>query len=189
MQEHCQKQADSVLFSICPTVLKLGVPFTFQLLLSTRNLTPNWGRPKAASFSKDTYGMRGTHRTIYRILRLGQILWPKKLDNTAIFFRKYDFIWPNHTCRSRQIFGGAKEFCPDSPKLAPKSKKTSKKKEKLIMSIRVPCDLQKKAVHVNWGAISCRFERHYFQIKAFGHHSCSDFQGDLEGSQRFCPWF
>ena len=29
--------------------------FTFQLLLGTRNLTPSWGRPKAASFSEHIY--------------------------------------------------------------------------------------------------------------------------------------
>ena len=29
--------------SICLTVLRFGGPFTFQLLLSTRNLTPSWG--------------------------------------------------------------------------------------------------------------------------------------------------
>jgi len=44
----------------------------------------------------------------------------------------------------------------------------------------------KKALHVNSGSISYQFERHYFQIKACWRHFCSDFQGVLEGSQRFC---
>ena len=32
-----------------------GFPFTFQLLLSARNLRPSWGRSNAASFSEDIY--------------------------------------------------------------------------------------------------------------------------------------
>jgi len=37
----------------------------------------------------------------------------------------------------------------------------------------------KKALHVNSGAIT-------FKSKHGGHHFCSDFQGVLEGFQRFC---
>jgi len=68
----------------------------------------------------------------------------------------------SHRCRSRQSFGGAKEFCPNSPTLA-----------------RKILDLQKKAVHVNSGAI-------VFKSKHIGRHFCPDFQGVLEDSQIFC---
>jgi len=44
-----------------------------------------------------------------------------------------------HRCRSRRIFGGAKDFCPNSPKLVRKLSKKS--------------DFQKKALHVILGAI------------------------------------
>jgi len=37
------------------TLLRFGVAFTIQLLLSAINLRPSWGRPKAASFSEDIY--------------------------------------------------------------------------------------------------------------------------------------
>jgi len=43
----------AVRLSICLTALTFGVPFTFQLLLSVRNLTYSWGRRKAASFSEN----------------------------------------------------------------------------------------------------------------------------------------
>jgi len=43
VQKHCQKLAYSILLSILHTVLRFGVPFTFQLLLSSRNLTPSLG--------------------------------------------------------------------------------------------------------------------------------------------------
>ena len=71
----------------------------------------------------------------------------------------------NHRCKSRQMIGGAKEFCLDSPKLA----------QKIL-------DLQKNALHVNLGAI-------IFKSKHVGRHFCSDFWEVLEGSQRFCPDF
>ena len=82
----------------------------------------------------------------------------------------------SHRCRSRQSFGGAKEFCPNSPTLA---RKILDLQKKLFMSIRAPCDLQKKAVHVNSGAI-------VFKSKHIGRHFCPDFQGVLEDSQIFC---
>jgi len=47
------------------------------------------------------------------------------------------------------------------------------------MLIRTPCDLLKNAFHVNSGAI-------IFKSKHVGRHFCSDFQGVLERSQRFC---
>jgi len=81
-----------------------------------------------------------------------------------------------HRFTSRQILGGAKVFCPDSPKLARKLLQIKK------VSIRTPCDLHEKAFHVNSGAI-------IFKSKHVGCHSCSDFQRVLEGSQRFCPDF
>jgi len=40
----------------------------------------------------------------------------------------------------------------------------------------------KKAFHVNLGAI-------IFKSKHVGRHFCSDFQGVLDGSQRYCPDF
>ena len=57
VQEQYQKQARSVLLNICLTVLTFDIPFTFQLLLSARNLIPSWGRSKAASFSENIYVM------------------------------------------------------------------------------------------------------------------------------------
>jgi len=69
-----------------------------------------------------------------------------------------------HRCKSRQNFGGAKEFCPNSPKLVRK-KLTSKKK--LFMSIRAP----------------------FFKSKHVGRHFCLYFQKVCEGSQRFFPDF
>jgi len=68
------------------------------------------------------------------------------------------------------MFGDAKEFCPDCPKLA---RKIHDLQKKLFMSIQAPCYL-----HVNSGAIT-------FKSNHIGRHFCSDFQGDLEGSQRF----
>jgi len=57
------------------------------------------------------------------------------------------------------------------------------------MSIRAQCDLQKKLsisirapFYVNSGAIIVK-------SKYVGRHFCSDFQGVLEGSERFCPDF
>jgi len=41
---------------------------------------------------------------------------------------------------------------------------------------------KRKAFHVNSGDI-------IFKSKHVGRHFCSDFQGVLEGSQRFCPDF
>ena len=69
------------------------------------------------------------------------------------------------------MFGGAKEFCPDSPKLAREAGyfQISDLQKKSFMSIRVP-------------AIT-------FKSKHIGRHFCSDFQGVLKGSQRFCPDF
>jgi len=55
-----------------------------------------------------------------------------------------------HRCRSRQIFRGAKDFCPKSPKLA---RKTPKK------------------------ISSCDFGWLFFKSKHVGHHFCSGFQG------------
>ena len=78
------------------------------------------------------------------------------------------FKWVKHKlkfiqrCRNRENFGGAKEFCPDSPKLA----------QKILKYFKIN-DVQKKAFHVNSGALwspkksfSYQFGRHYFQIKA-----------------------
>jgi len=68
-----------------------------------------------------------------------------------------------HRCKSRQILGGAKDFCPNSPKLAQKktsNKSDLQKKKKLFMSIR----------------------GHFFKSKHVGRHFCSDFHGVCEGS-------
>jgi len=82
-----------------------------------------------------------------------------------LLFRDVSFchttISLRHTCRNRQSFGGAKEFCPDSPKLARKILQKS--------------GLQKKALHVNSGAV-------IFKPKHVAHQFCSAFQGVLEGS-------
>ena len=43
-----------------------------------------------------------------------------------------------HRCRTRQIFGVAKDFCPNSPKLAQKNSKRVTSKEKLSMSFWAP---------------------------------------------------
>jgi len=51
-----------------------------------------------------------------------------------------------YRCRSRQSFGGAKDFCPNFPKPARKNSKNH--------------DLQKNS--------SSQFGRHYFQIKVLG---------------------
>jgi len=40
-------------YSWAPTSQFWGFPFTFQLLLSARNIRPSWGKPKATSFSAD----------------------------------------------------------------------------------------------------------------------------------------
>jgi len=50
----------------------------------------------------------------------------------------------------------------------------------------------KKAVHVNSGAISSFYVGSgaiIFKSKHVRRQFCSDFQGILEGSQRFCPDF
>ena len=81
-----------------------------------------------------------------------------------------------HRCKSRQIFGGAKDFCLDSSQTCPK------KLQKNVTS-------EKKLIHVIWvlffsnrntlGAIFCS----YFQGVYSG------FQGFCERFQRFCPDF
>jgi len=57
-------------------------------------------------------------------------------DKKAGIFTNH--IWQpywQHGCRSEEVFGGVKEFCPDSPKLARKKLDLHKK---LFMSIRAP---------------------------------------------------
>ena len=71
----------------------------------------------------------------------------------------------NHKCRSRHIFGAAKDFCPNSPKLTQRN-----------------C---KKVTYKKW--------RHFAQIKPcwapYFQGACSDFQGFCEGFPRFCSDF
>jgi len=79
------------------------------------------------------------------------------------------------------IFLGVRKNCPQIlPNFPEKYFKfmTSKKK----LSVRAPCDLQKKAFHVNSDAI-------IFKSKHVGRHFCSDFHVVLEGSHRFYPGF
>jgi len=70
--------------------------------------------------------------------------------------------------RSRQIFGGAKEFCPNSPNLPEIKSNIIDLQKKLFRSIRAPC---------------------FFKSKHVGRHFSSKFQRVCEGSQRFCPDF
>jgi len=81
-------------------------------------------------------------------------------DNRQCWILRFLATWQvmtlgrGHRCRSRQIYGGAKKFCPDSPKLA----------RKLLQNKWLPI---KKALHVNSGAIildSKHVWRHFFQI-------------------------
>ena len=62
------------------------------------------------------------------------------------------YFCATHRCRSRHIFGGKKDFCPNSPKLAEKTWPP------------------KKSLHVNWGTI-------FFNSKQAGRHICSYIQG------------
>ena len=80
-----------------------------------------------------------------------------------------------HRCRSRQIFGGAKEFCLYSRKRARKIRQTS--------------GLQKKALHVKSGTISCQFGRHYFQIKACWAPFLLRFSGSFRRFSEISPGF
>jgi len=70
----------------------------------------------------------------------------------------------SHRCRSWQIFGDAKEFCPNSPNLPEKIKQKSPPKK-------------------------CQFGRHFFQIKACWKPFLLKFSGVCEVSQRFFPNF
>jgi len=64
------------------------------------------------------------------------------------------YVSENQRCRSKQIFGGAKKFCPDSPELA--RKMTSKKKlfMSFFTSIRAPLFSNQSM----FGAISSDFQ-------------------------------
>jgi len=62
-----------------------------------------------------------------------------------------------HRCRSRQIYGGAKEFCPDSPKLA----------QKILQNKWRPKQKAEFGRHVIKKKILCQSGRHF----------CSDIQG------------
>ena len=69
-----------------------------------------------------------------------------------------------HRRRSRQMFGGAKDFCPNSPQLARKNSITKWPPKKLLMLFWAPFLLIFTGVF-------------------------SDFQVFCEGFQRFCPDF
>jgi len=90
-----------------------------------------------------------------------------------------NYFWPTpgHKCRSRQIFGRAKDFCPMSPKLAQK----------------VLCDFcqqifSHKRQFLVWPpkkgfmCFSAIIEHHILKSNKFGRHFCPDFQ-------RFWPDF
>jgi len=59
-----------------------------------------------------------------------------------------DSVTRVHRCKSRQIFGGAKEFFLDSPKLAREILQKSDLQKKLLLSIQALCDLQKLFVSI-----------------------------------------
>jgi len=76
----------------------------------------------------------------------------------------------------RRIFA---QISPNLPEKTP-MKMTSKNARKILQN----SDLHKKKK-----SSSCQFGRHHFQSKHAGRHFCSDFQGVLEGSQKFFPDF
>ena len=88
-----------------------------------------------------------------------------------------------HRCRNGHTFGGAKEFCPVSPKFA---RKILDFQKKLFMSIRAPCET---ALHVHLGRISCQFGRYYFQIKAFWAPFMLRFSGSFKRFSEILPGF
>jgi len=56
---------------------------------------------------------------------MGLTAWHRFRKSFLILQIRFTFVclgqgFSTHRCRNRQIFGGAKEFCPDSPKLARK---------------------------------------------------------------------
>ena len=63
------------------------------------------------------------------------------LENEGVIFSSCMNQNSSHRCRNSQIFGGAKEFCPGSPKLARKTLQSKSPPEK---------------------SSSCYFGRHYF---------------------------
>ena len=93
-----------------------------------------------------------------------------------------------HRYRSRQIFGGAKDFCPNFPKLVRKN----------VSPLFVHCMNTvfqmtfKKTSSCHFGRHCLKSKQNGAQIKApFLHFQgvCRDFQKVCEGFHRFCPDF
>jgi len=85
-------------------------------------------------------------RDIFRSLRIFHIIF-LSFKSTKITVDSKTLKTSNHRCRSRQNFGDAKDFYPNSPKLA--RKKTPNKSS------------------------PCHFGRHFFKSKHVGRHFCS----------------
>jgi len=145
-------------------------------------------RIRAHQSTSETFNMilwrRKTNQLLWTTSSSAVIAGPqrgrkKSIDPPEIFewIPKVKLVWSicnymSHRCRSWQIFGVAKEFCPNSPNFPEKKSNKS--------------HLQKK---FNSGAI-------FFKSEHVGRHFCSNFQGVCEGSQRFfsdfmgfCPDF
>jgi len=89
-----------------------------------------------------------------------------------------------HRCSSRQIFGGAKDFCRISPNL-PKKFLGHILCEIFLMRLFVGWP-PKKALHVTSGA---RLGAIFFKLKHGGCHICPDLYNFFPDFQRFCRDF
>ena len=106
------------------------------------------------------------------------------MGTTATLQPTFVTLCRSHRWRSRQIFGGAKDFCPNFPKLV---RKTFGPLFVQMFSHEDCCwdDLKKKS--------SCNFWRHfypYFHWVCDGFHSlCLDVRRFSPDFQGFCPNF
>jgi len=83
----------------------------------------------------------------------------------------------NHRCRSRQIFGDAKDFCPNFPKLARKNYKGD-----------LPKKSKKTSAFWFWAPFSSNQRTSNDSVKVVTPF-CPDFHGFCPDFKGFCPDF
>ena len=84
--------------SICLTVMRFGVTFTVQLLLSAKSPTPNWDRPEAASFSEDM------HAIYVACIVLFILYYDSGMSHITLFVQLHiyaTFVWQNFLSKHR----------------------------------------------------------------------------------------
>jgi len=118
--------------------------YEFLIMLNAKRQKTNYFLTKRYVLRHCRYAI--SPRDIFRSLRIFHIIF-LSFKSTKITVDSKTLKTSNHRCRSRQNFGDAKDFYPNSPKLA--RKKTPKKSS------------------------PCHFGRHFFKSKHVGRHFCS----------------